>query len=225
MKKKNFVIPLVCLILSLTGILSMTFLRTGFLYQLCSLNGSDPSNLIKYSGIWFKYNPNVNSLSAVVRANNPMYIFYNTLEDRQVYTKEYFKKSASFSEQFLDLYKTEKPYENNITYVIQGSEEISYMQCYIFSLYLAGENDKAISNFENYFDNIEDENLYIILSHCKSFISYVYNNSQNEQDKERLTEILNKYCERINNYNPKDSVRFVFENLTAPNELMYTITE
>lgn len=215
MKKKTFIIPFVCLILSFAGILSMTFLRTGFLYYCCSSDGINSVQLArKTSKIWAKCNPNANSYAAVVRANQIRYAFLKAPGDKQVYNKEYFRQNAEYCEKLLDFTKTEMPSEDtNLAYIIEGSQEATYVNEYICSLYLSGDTDKAISYYESYYDNISNDRLYTLIYSCSDFTNYVCTQSDNIEDRERLSKYAVGICERIKADNPTINTDNIYSSL------------
>lgn len=218
MKKKNIIIPLVCLVLSFAAILSMTFLRTGFLYKCVSYTGNI-QQVRASSEIWYKFNPNINSLAAYVKAHNPHY-FLIGLDDINNYDKDFFKDEAAHCEELLArLNNGEQIAEQGAVVVMKNTERPQYIESYVLSLYLAGETEKALTYYQSYLESISKEDLTIALLLCKDFPCYVYNDSPSEKDKESITEFVMAQCERAKNGEEQGvSAQELFKQLIAPIE-------
>lgn len=215
MKKKYFVIPLISLILSLVGILSMTLLRTSILSYISSQAFDDIDKTRKYSELWYKFNPNISSAYQTAWLYRPAFI--DSTNTDEAYRKEYLNKEVIYCEKFFEIYESE--YSESVEMVVSAEPQLpldaTLMPNYTLALYLSGDTEKALSSFETFYESISDEKLKKAIPTAYDFTYYVYNNSENEQDKEKLTQIINSICNRLIANHSEYSYERLFKILTT----------
>lgn len=205
MKKRNFVIPLTVLIVTILAACFMTIFTTDFMSAFFMLKGSrtvtDYKAIRKFAEIRYKLEPNDDALSALSVSYSP-YRFIIESENNQTASKEDYARGAQICSR--EILNEEIEYYNLIDKEISGyifdienyTETTSELTCanYLWLLYMSGETQQAKNETQDYINRIFETN-YKRASSLSTYLSYVYNNGS-EDDRLWALETEQQIVER-----------------------------
>lgn len=237
MNKKNSVLPVSTLVLSVMAGMLMLVFTTSFVYNFYSITYDtlkykteiDYFDVVNRSGkfaeIAYKIDPSYSNLFVVSHLYDPTRVvhYINYLDDKDCLNKlpsDFTEKSVEYSKIYydylLDYYEQSKvndslPNINSLTYTIGTEQQVlfGYYSDYITALYLNGQKDEARKLVDEVINNYSSyEDAYV----SYGLIDFVYLVHNTETDKDFQKWMLDNELRLTEEYNKKAIKEYQFEN-------------
>lgn len=197
MKKKNIIIPAVCIVLSITAMLTMTLFSTSVLFFYSSSKNTynhETDELAvfrethKVMETVVKFDPNSFNLYMAAFCFQPAKIGDGKYLE---ICPDYEEKSLEYARKFVEAAKKS---ENNNLYYSMTTDEHEYQVAgatadYVTALWYAGKKDEAKKVMEDYVHTLTKDNISCAFAFDMEQTLFIISTTGNDTDREWLNEI------------------------------------